>query len=84
MPHIDPGLEQSALQAPDALFAVIVRVEGDLDARQAQLQAQGLAITRRLGLIRGFAGTATGSAIASLGANEWLVSIEPDQTVRTM
>lgn len=84
MPHIDPALERSALESPDASFAVIVRVQGDLDARQAQIEAQGLAVTRRLSLIRGFAATATGSTIAALGANEWIVSIEPDQTVRTM
>jgi hypothetical protein len=84
MPHIDPALEQSAQANPDASFPIIVRVQGDMDARQAELEAIGLMITRRLWLIHGFACTAAGSAIAAVAAHEWVLSIEPDQTVHTM
>lgn len=84
MAHIDPALEEAAHAQPDALLAVIVRVEGDMDACQAELEAGGMKITRRLWLVRGFACTATGSAIASLTAHEWVISIEPDMQMRTM
>lgn len=84
MPHVDPALEQLAQANPDASFPIIVRVEGDMDARQAELETAELTITRRLWLIRGFACTASGSAIATVAAHEWVVSIEPDQSVQTM
>lgn len=84
MAHLDPALEQSAHAQPDALFAVIVRVEGDMDARQTELEEDGMNITRRMWLVRGFACTATGSAIVSAAAHEWVVSIEPDMEMRTM
>ncbi|OQY94461.1 MAG: hypothetical protein B6D41_07055 [Chloroflexi bacterium UTCFX4] len=84
MSRIDAALRQAAHTNPEDLFPVIVRVEGDLDARQTQLEANGLTVTRRLWLIRGFACSATGSAIEAAAACEWIISIEPDMQIRTM
>lgn len=84
MPHVDPALEQLAQANPDASFPIIVRVEGDMDARQAELEAAGLTLTRRMWLIRGFAGTAAGNTISTLAARDWVVSIETDMQVQTM
>jgi hypothetical protein len=84
MSHIDAELQTRIRENPDARFQIIVRVEGDMDARQAQLEAEGLEITRRLWLIRGFAGAARGKTINALLDYEWILSIEFDQPVHTM
>ncbi len=83
-PRVDATLRAQAIQNPDAAFAVIVRVADDMDARQAHLEADGLAITRRLWLVHGFAGVASGAAICALETHDWIISIEPDRQIRTM
>jgi hypothetical protein len=84
MAQFAPGLEQKIAANPDAPHNVIVRVDGDLDARQQQLAARGLQIRRKLALIKGFAFTASGSSIRQLAALPWVTSIEEDQQVHTM
>lgn len=84
MPQIDATLRARALQNPAATFAIIVRVTGDMDARQTQLESDGLTITRRMWLIQGFAGTASGATIGTLENYDWILSIEPDRQVHTM
>ncbi len=84
MGQLAPGLEQKIATNPEAPFNVIVRVDGDLDARQRQLQATGFQIRRKLGLIKGFAATASGSHIRNLSAQPWVTSIDEDQQVHTL
>jgi hypothetical protein len=82
--EFDPILKKQVTDQPDETYNVIVRVEGDLDTRQQQLEADGLQITRRLRLIRGFAATAPGTAVQKAAAEDFIVSIERDQQVHTM
>jgi hypothetical protein len=84
MAQIDPTLAQQARQSPDEPFQVIVRVQGDMDARQQELEAAGLNVTRRLRLIQGFSGSAKGECINNMMNQDWIVSIERDQPVQTM
>lgn len=84
MATLDPTLQEQIQANPGANYRVIVRVQGDMDARQRQLAQNGVTITRRLRLIRGFAATMQGANIKTLSAQDWIVSIEPDQPVHTM
>ncbi len=84
MPQVDPELEQQAEIHPEETFHVIVRVDGDLDVRQEQLEADGFTIKRRLRLIRGFAASATGQSVRQVMQETWIVAIEPDRQVHTM
>lgn len=84
MSKTDPTLAQEAKARPDDTFRVIVRVHGDLDARQGQLEELSFTITRRLRLIHGFAGTATGATVQRVLDEEWIISVEPDSEVHTM
>jgi hypothetical protein len=84
MSHIDPELVSLAETHPDDLFAVIVRVEGDLDTRQDQLEEIGLLVTRRLRLIQGFAARGRGKNIQAATEQDWVISIEIDSELRTM
>ncbi len=84
MTNTDPTLAQQAQENPQETFRVIVRVVDDMDARQAQLEADGFTITRRLRLIRGFGATATGASVLRAMDKEWIISLERDGEVRTM
>ena len=84
MPSLDSNLQAQIQANPAATYHVIVRVQGDMDARQTQLEQNGFSITRRLRLIRGFAATAQGANLNTISAQDWIVSIEPDLQVHTM
>ena len=84
MCQIDSSLAELAQANPDETLRVIVRVEGDMDTRQGQLEEEGFTIIRRSRLIHGFAATAIGAAIQRAAALEWVISIEQDGTVHTM
>ena len=84
MSKLDATLAKEIQNHPRANFRVIVRVQGDLATRHAELQELGFAISRTLRLIRGFGATATGARVQDACEKEWIVSIEPDGEMRTM
>lgn len=81
---IDPAFAELARTHPHKTFRVIVRVEGDMNLRHEQLEAEGFTITRHSRLIHGFAAAATGAAIQRVLPEEWVISIEQDGTVHTL
>lgn len=84
MSKLDPALARQVRENPDTPLRVIVRVQGDMDARQEQLEANGFTITRRLRLIHGYAATVTGTTLQCITGEEWILAIEPDAEMRTM
>ena len=84
MTQLSSGLQHKIAADPGASHNVIIRVDGDLDARQQQLEASGFRIRRKLGLIKGFAATASGTALHQVAGQPWVTSIEEDQQVHTM
>jgi hypothetical protein len=82
--EFDPILRNQVEAKPDETYNIIVRVEGDLDTCQQQLEADGLQISRRLRLIRGFAAAGPGTAVQKAATEDFIVSIERDQQVHTM
>ncbi len=84
MMNVTPALAEQAQAHPQDTFHVILRVQGDMDARQEQLQEMGFAISRRLRLIRGFGATATGECLTNARNHDWIVSIEPDGEMHTL
>lgn len=84
MPAIEPSLARQTRDKPKEVYRIIVRVEGDMDTRQAQLVTLGFTIGRRLKLIRGFGATAPGTCIKRAQKQAWIISIEPDGEMRTM
>lgn len=81
---VDEELVAAVKTNPEDTFQLIVRVEGDLDTRQGQLEAEGFVIARRLRLISGFAGSAKGANVEKVMVEEWILSIERDEPVHTM
>jgi hypothetical protein len=84
MAIIDPELVRSIQAEPEVPRRVIVRVDGDMDERQPQLESLGFAVATRSRLIRGFGATASGIVIMQAQDQEWIISIEPDTTLHTM
>lgn len=84
MNKLDPVLEQEIQAQPHDTFRVLVCVQGDMDACQAQLETEGFDITRRLRLIHGFGAIATGANIQRATRADWITRIERDAPVRTM
>lgn len=84
MATIEPSLARQTRAKPKEVYRVIVRVQGDLDERQAQMQALGFTIVRRLKLIGGYSASAAGACIRRASRHAWIISIEPDAQVHTM
>ncbi len=82
MKNLDPLLARAAQENPHESFQVIVRVEGDLDTRQGQLEQCGFCITRRSRLIHGFGASAQGEAVLRATNEDWVISIERDIEMR--
>ncbi len=84
MKPIAPSLELKIARNPNAPQNVVVRVDGDLDARRKTLEERGFQVRRKLKLIRGLAATAPGASVRQLADEPWVTSIEEDQQVHTM
>lgn len=84
MATIEPSLARQTRARPKEVCRVIVRVQGDLDGRQAQLQALGFTIVRKLKLIGGYSASAPGVCIRRAARHAWIISIEPDAQMQTM
>lgn len=84
MPQLPHSLQQKIAQDPQAMQNVIVRVNGDLDAVQEMLEANGFQIRRKFTLIKGFAATASGSQVQYIARQTWIISVEEDQQVHIM
>lgn len=83
MPHIGSSLQAKISSDPDEPCDVIVRVNGDMDESQRQLEAAGFQIRRKLGLIRAFATSGPGKKVRRLASEPWVRSIEEDQEIHT-
>ena len=84
MAKIDETLAQQVKANPKDCLPLIVCVEGDMKAREEQLEALGFIVKRSLRLVHGFAATGDGAAIQKAAGEDWIVSIERDAEVRTM
>ncbi|HEY83727.1 MAG TPA: hypothetical protein G4N96_01245 [Chloroflexi bacterium] len=68
---------------PKQSFSVIIRAHNNPQAKAAQLINSGLTITQTFSLIPGFAVTGPASDIITLLDEPWVISIEPDEPVKT-
>ncbi len=83
MAQIAPNLKKKLDTNPTQPRNLIVRVSGDMEISQQQLEAAGFQIRRKLGLIKGYAVTGPGNQVRALADQPWVKSIEEDQQVRT-
>lgn len=69
---------------PQATVAAIIHVDGDPQSYVAQLERQGLSVTRAFRLTRTVAANGPAHCFLDLLSLPWIVKIEPDQTITTM
>ncbi len=84
MAQIGPSLNKKIQASPKQPQNIIVRVNGDMEVSQQQLETAGFQIRRKLSLIKGFAVTGPGQSVRDLANQPWVTSIEEDQQVHTM
>lgn len=78
---IDPTLAATLRSQPHQSFDLLVRVDRADDPRQAQVEAAGATVRRRLTLVPTFAVTCTGAAATRLAEQSWVQRVEDDGPV---
>lgn len=78
---IDPNLANTIRSQPQQSFDLLVRVDRADDQRQAQVEAVGAAVRRRLTLVPTFAVTCTGANALRLAEQTWVQWVEDDGPV---
>jgi hypothetical protein len=84
MATINPQLMAQFETQPEQPVDLIVRTEGDAAPRLAWFSRAGVDVKRQFRLTPGVAITCTGATALKLLLQDWVVSIEPDQTITTM
>ncbi|MCB0181152.1 MAG: hypothetical protein KDI62_23205 [Anaerolineae bacterium] len=84
MAKINAELEQQIRSMPDQLFNLIVRTYGDAAPHLEWCREVDVAIKQQFRLSPALAVTCSGAVAVLLLEQEWVKSIELDQTVRTM
>lgn len=78
---IDPALAATLRSQPQQSFDLLLRVDRADDQRQAQVEAAGATVRRRLTLTPTFAVTCTGVAATRLVEQSWVQRVEDDGPV---
>lgn len=84
MVKINAELELQIRSMPDKIFDLIVRTYGDATPHLEWCREVNIEIKQQFRLSPALAVTCSGAAAVLLMEQEWVKSIELDQTVRTM
>jgi hypothetical protein len=79
---VDKALLARFKAQPNAPFALILKVSGDLGAAVTLLEARGITVRRRLALTNSLSFIASGSQALRLSSEPFAVSLEEDRPVR--
>lgn len=78
---IDATLAAALRSQPHHSFDLLVRVDRADDPRQAQIEAAGATVRRRLTMVPTFAVTCTGASALELADQSWVQRVEDDGPV---
>jgi hypothetical protein len=84
MAKISPELEQQLKAMPNRTVDLIVRTDGDATPHLEWLASAGLQVKQQFRLSPGVAISSSGQDALKLLDQSWVVSVELDETVRTM
>ncbi|MCL4297424.1 MAG: hypothetical protein KJ077_16925 [Anaerolineae bacterium] len=84
MAKIDPKLEQRLEDMPNRVVDLIVRTDGDPTPYLEWLANHNIEVRQIFKLSPGVAVSAPGRDARNLAAQEWVVSVEWDEAMRTM
>lgn len=83
MAKIDPKLEQRLEDMPNRVVDLIVRTDSDPTPHLEWLAARGIEVRQVFKLSPGVAVSAPGRDARNLVAQDWVVSVELDEAMRT-
>ncbi len=78
---IEPALAATLRGQPQHSFDLLVRVDRADDQRQAEVEALGATVRRRLTLLPTFAVTCTGATALQVAEQPWVQRVEDDGPV---
>jgi hypothetical protein len=78
---MEAGLADALERDPDASYDLLLRVDRVDDQRQAEIEAAGAIVRRRLTLTPLFAVTCSGACAAGLAERTWVQRVESDGLV---
>ncbi len=84
MATINPELRTQLENEPEQPVDLIVRTDGDVSPHLAWFANAGVEVRQQSRLTPGAAVTCAGSTALQLLAEEWVLSIETDQTITAM
>ena len=84
MCKVDPKLRQTWLKQADESVDLIVRVEGDVRQRSADLEKRGVEVRRHFRLVGSVSIRCKGKMAVKLLDVPWVRCIEPDRTVKAL
>lgn len=84
MVTIDPELIEQFENQLEQPFELIVRTNGDVSPHLAWFDSAGIAVKQKFRLTPGVAISCTGAAALRMLSQDWVKSVEPDQTITTM
>lgn len=79
--RIEPALAATLHGQPQQSFDLLVRVDRADDQRQAEVEALGATVRRRLTLLPTFAVTCTGATALQVAEQPWVQRVEDDGPV---
>jgi hypothetical protein len=84
MAQIDGDVRESWRENPNRTFDLIIRVNGDVEARAEELQERGVKVKRRYRLTNSISAAASGEVALKLARVGWITRIECDRPVRAI
>lgn len=84
MAQVDGDVRQSWQDNPNRTFDLIIRVNGDVEARAEELTERGVKVKRRFRMTSSISATASGELALKLARVGWITRIECDRPVRAI
>jgi hypothetical protein len=84
MAKVGAELRKTWRECPDDSFDLIVRVEGGLQERSAEMSARGVAVRRQFQLTNSLQIRCSGAQALTLAREPWLVRADSDRSVKAL
>jgi hypothetical protein len=84
MAQVESDVRQSWQENPNRTFDLIIRVNGDVEARAEELAERGVKVKRRFRMTGSISATASGELALKLARVGWITRIECDRPVRAI
>ncbi len=84
MAKVSAELRKTLRESPNDTFDLIVRVEGELQERSAEMNAMGVNVKRQFKLTNSLQIRCSGAQALKLARKDWLVRADTNRPVRAL